>query len=160
MSDNKLVFPIRLFFFALLIFAGISLHSSVSADWNIYKRALLRNNDGNQIRFDTTSNAIRIMFYLRSNDKDVFADRLPSYRVDENVVHRIEKGHEDYPGLRVNENRWLRWTISPKDELSSRLLEFMNGKEAVFQYYRQNGQVVETVFQLEGIQEAINDIRQ
>lgn len=159
MSDNRSGYfrkfsKLILLLLVLLFFS----HPPVHAEWSIYKRALLRNNDGNQIRFDTSSAGIRIMFFLRKKDNGVFADRLPSYRIDGHEVYRIEKGKSEYPGLRVSKNRWVRWTISGKEEFSPRLEEFMNGQEAVFQYYRKNGQIVETIFNLKGAREAILEI--
>ncbi len=144
---------IACFFICILFFS-----STLYANWNIYKQAQIRNSKKDYLRFDT-SNGKTIMVWLivKNKGKGVFSKKLPKYRVDNNDIHQIAKG-KSYNGLKISKGRWIRWIISNAEKPSKELQEFINGKEVVFQYYSDDGKIMESVFSLEGIKEAIAEL--
>lgn len=141
------------FLFFVLFFSSI-----VYANWDIYKRVQNRNSQKNYLRFDRSNGKnIRIWFVLKKKDDGVFSKKLPVYRVDNNEVHQICRGKADN-GLKIKKGSYIRWDISDGKQPSKELKELINGKEVVFQYYRDDGKIMETVFPLEGLKEAISEI--
>ncbi len=146
----KIVFMV---FFLLCLMQGAAL-----ADWQIYKQVSLRSQEKHVLRLDTSNGRnIRAWFILRRKNKNVFADRLPTYRVDDNCIHEIRKGKQ-FKGLKIRKGRWIRWAISQGERPSKDLVELMNGKELVIQYYRSDGKIMEAVFNLGGARQAVEEL--
>ena len=132
--------------------------SLVYANWSIYKKVQIRNSQKNYLRFDTSNGKnIKIWFILKKKDNGVFSKKLPVYRVDNNEVHKICRGKAEN-GLKIKKGRYIRWVISDGKKPSKELKELINGKEVVFQFYRDDGKIMETVFPLEGLKETISEI--
>lgn len=138
----------------LLLFFSPTIH----ADWAIYKQVQVRNSQKHYLRFDSSNGkTIKVWFILKGKDNGVFSKKLPVYRVDNNDIHEISQG-KAYNGLKIRKGKWIRWTISGGEKSSEELKEFINGKEVVFQYYRDDGKIMEAIFSLEGIKEAISEL--
>lgn len=137
--------------FVMLIFS-----STLYADWEIYKKVQIRNSQKHYLLFDTSNEKnIEVCFMVTKNDKGVFSKKLPIYRVDNNDIHQVSKG-KAYAGLKIRKGRWIRWVISDGEKASKELKEFINGKVVVFQYYRDDGKIMETSFPLEGLKKTIS----
>ena len=126
------------------------------AGWKVYKSASIRSKGKHTLRFDKNSGGpIQAWFILRRKTKGVFASKLPLYRVDNDSTRDL-KGKKN---SKVSKNRWVRWEIDDgKGTPDATLLEFMNGKTVVFQYYMPDGKIKETTFSLEGAREAIGEL--
>jgi len=129
-----------------------------AADWTVYKRVEARSEDRNILRIERNSGGPgTAWFILSSQAKGVFESRLPLYRVDNNEVHDLQNA--DKMQTDKNKNYWIRWQIyDGKGYISDDLLELINGKEAVFQYYLPDGEIRESIFSLKGAKEAIEEI--
>ena len=126
------------------------------AGWSMYKRASIQSKEKNTLRFDGNSKGpIRAWFILKRKTPGVFASKLPQYKVDSGDVRNVEGAKNG----KVSKNRWVRWEIyDGKGTPGPALLEFMNGKTVVFQYYMPDGEIKETTFSLEGAREAIGEL--
>ncbi len=132
--------------------------STSYANWAIYKQAQIRNSQKYNLRFSSSNEkVIQVWFILKGNNKGVFSSKLPVYRIDNNDIHKILKG-KAYKGIKIKKGRWIRWVISDGEEPSKALKEFINGKEVVFQYHREDGKIMETIFSLEGIKDAVEEL--
>ncbi len=132
--------------------------STAHADWDINKRAQIESKQGCYLRFEAINGKyIRFRFALKRKNDGVFSDKLPIYRVDENDIHIIEK-EKRLNELQIRVGSYLGWVISNAQTPSKELKEFMNGQEVVFQYYRDDGKIMEAVFLLDGIKEALEEI--
>ena len=130
--------------------------SAVNGEWTVYKRIEQSSKEGHLLRFDTgAKDTIRAWFILKNSRTDVFKTKLALYQIDENEVHDLKL----IKAKRINKNRWIRWNISDdKRGGDLDLLEFMNGKEVIFQYYLPDGTIKETTFNLEGARKAIEGV--
>lgn len=138
--------------------ASCLIPAQADAEWQLYKNVSVFSRDGHGLRLETVNGKnIMIYFILRHEDKLVFDKKFPVYRVDDNNVHRIEKG-EKFRGLRERKGRWIRWEISQGSHPSKALSELMNGQQLVFQYYRNDGKIMEAMFQIGGAQQAIKKL--
>ena len=126
------------------------------AGWNIYKRVSIQSEEKNTLRFDCNSKGpIRAWFILKRKTPGVFASKLPQYKVDSGDVLDFEGAKN----RKVSKNRWVRWEIyDGKGKPGPAILEFMNGKSVVFQYYMPDGEIRESTFSLEGAREAIGEL--
>jgi len=150
---KRAVFPLLFLVFLMLVFT-----STNHAGWNIYKRAQINSNQGDYLKFESINGEyIRIRFGLRKQEEGVFLKNLPVYRVDDNDIHIITKG-DNYKKLQIKVGYYIYWVISNAETPSQELNEFMNGQEVVFQYYRDDGEIMEAVFLLDGIKEALKEI--
>ena len=127
------------------------------AGWKLYKSASIQSKAQDTLRFDKDSvGRIRAWFILRRKTKGVFVSKLPLYKVDNDSVCDLEGKKKN---IEVRKGRWIRWKIQDgKDSPDASLLEFMNGKSVVFQYYMPDGEIRETTFSLEGAREAIEEL--
>ena len=129
-----------------------------AADWSVYKKIEARSEDKSILRIERYSGGpVRAWFILSRRAEGAFESKLPLYRVDNNEVHNLqnaEKMHTD-----KNKNYWILWQIyDGKGDISDDLLELINGKEAVFQYYLPDGEIRESIFSLKGAKEAFGEI--
>ena len=155
-KNRKIERVIFLFLFSL--FLMLFLISTIHADWYVYKRAEIKSKQGPYLRFESLNGEyIKFWFRLPSEDEGAFLNEPPIYKVDGNEIHVIKKG-EDYKGLKIRAGHYITWIISNGDTPSKELNEFVNGQEAVFQYYRDDGEIMEAVFLLDGIKEAMGKI--
>ena len=77
--------------------------------------------------------------------------------MDSNKTHSLKSARNVVTDEK--KNRWIRWQIHDgKGETNDALLELMNGKELVFQYYLPGGVIKESIFSLKGAKEAIEEI--
>ncbi len=125
--------------------------------WKLYKSAKLRNKEQNTLKIDRVEGhkALAWLLLKRKNAR-AFASGTPLYQVDDGPVHDLAS----MPAWRTDPEakRWIRWEIwNGKGTFSPLLLELMNGKRVVFQYYLPDGEIVETAFSLEGAKEAITE---
>lgn len=138
----------------LMLFTG-----SANADWTIYRQADLLNKDRHKLRIGLSSanQILRVWFILHLPQEGAFASKMPLYRIDGNLVrdlHNVES-------LTTNKekDRWIYWTLaSVQDGINEELLEWINGKSVVFQYYLPGGRIKETTFLLQGIQQIIDEM--
>jgi len=143
----------------ILFIAGIVLLFSFGiamANWKVEKRATARGNNKNHLQIDQKPNgSVQILLVLRSEEKGAFDSQLPLYKVDENKVHDFKT----VKIIKIRTNRWIRWEIwDGNGKPSKELLELMNGKQVVFQYYLSDGTIKEMVFPLKGAKEAIEEV--
>jgi len=155
-TNKKLKTIIFSLFFS--VFLMLFFTSTSHAGWKIYKRAQIKSGQGHYLRFESLNGEyIRLMFGLSRQDEGVFLNKLPIYRVDDNDIHIIKKD-KSYKNLKVRTGYYIYWIISNGETSSKELNEFINGQEVVFQYYRDDGKIMEAVFSLDGIKEAIEEI--
>ncbi len=135
--------------------------STAFAGWRIHKITDLENKEKITLRIDSIFNGengdVRMWFILAEKVKEGRLLRFPRYRVDRGPVHDLDL----VPGARANHGAdlWIRWRIwDCEGAISPELLEFMNGKSVVFQYYLPDGEIRETTFSLEGAKEAIQEV--
>ena len=142
-----------------VILAYLSQCVPASAGWAVYKSATTRNSEKHILGIEKLhTGKIRAFFQLDKNAAVQFSMKLPLYQIDNNEVHALQSIQSDRLIIGENDNR-VRWLIySGEGPLSDTLLEFMNGKEAVFQYYLPDGTIKETIFDLEGAREAIETL--
>ena len=126
------------------------------AGWRVYKSASIQSKEKSTLRFEKYSEGpIRACFILNRKRKGAFASKLPLYKVDNDSVCDLEGKKNS----KVKEGRWIRWEIDDGKGLPDvALLEFMNGKSVVFQYYMPDGRIMEETFSLEGAREAIEEL--
>ena len=149
----KIIIRIKL---SIIILIGLSFLSTANAQWTAYKRIENKNKQGHVLRFDTgTRNTLDAWFILKKETPGAFKSKLPLYKVDNNDVHDLKLAEKK----QISENRWIKWQISSNNNPpSGELLEIMNGKEIVFQYYLPDGTIKETNFSLEDAREAIVEL--
>ena len=154
--NRKLKLIVPFFFFSVLL---ILLFTSIShASWDIYKRIQIKSTQGDYLRFESINGKyIRLQFGLRHQDKGVFFNKQALYRIDGNDLHIIKKD-KNYKKLKIKIGYYINWIIAYGKIPSKELREFMDGKEVVFQYYRDDGEIMEAVFLLDGIKETIGEI--
>ena len=136
-----------------------TVENSAEAGWNKYKRADAFSLDGKKhsLRFDIGKEHIKIKFTLGMIDPGVFDTKLPVYRIDDNTVHDLNQ-KDVFKNLVMRDGRWIMWDISLLTRPSRRFLEFLNGNVVVFQYYRNDGKIMETSFDLTGLPEALIEL--
>lgn len=129
-----------------------------TADWATYKKAELRSKDKNILRIDRSSNGpVRAQFILRPKVTGAFESKLPIYQVDNNMIHDLQSAKNMKTDKK--KNYWILWEIyDGKGDINDDLLELMNGKEVVFQYYLPGGMIKESIFSLKGAKEAIGEV--
>ncbi len=139
----------------------LSVAATAFPGWMMYKRAELRNTEMSVLRIDTfrsgKNGKVRAWLMLSEKTKGVFSSKAPIYQVDDGPVHTLASA----PGLKTDNNaeKWIYWEIwDGKGAASPGLLEFINGKSAVFQYYLPGGEIREATFLLEGAKEAIEEL--
>ncbi len=130
-------------------------------DWRIYKKADLRDKKKNTLRIDRTAGGkvetVHVWFLLRKKKSGVFSSKTPLYQVDDGPVHDLASVHGRMTDKKAE--RWIRWQIwDGKGAVPPDLLEIMNGKSFVFQYYLSSGEIKETTFLLDGAKEAIEEV--
>jgi hypothetical protein len=140
----------------LVIFAFIAHPCQLMATWRVYKFAEIENEDHNTLRFHRKWNGpIYAWFVVKSKFEDVFKEKLPLYRIDDRAIHNLQ--HQE--NLRSNKDTWIKWPIyDGSGPINEQMLEFMNGKILTFQYYLPDGEIRETVFHLDGVRDAINEL--
>ena len=129
------------------------------AGWNTYIIAETFSLDKNKhsLRFYIKNEHIKIKLTLGAAEPGVFDNRLPVYRIDDNTVHDFNQ-RDVFKNLVTREGRWIMWDISMITRPSQQILEFMNGNVVIFQYYRNDGKIMETSFDLTGLQDAMIDL--
>lgn len=129
-----------------------------TADWATYKSAQVRSKDKNILRIDRSSNGpVRAQFTLRPKVTGAFESKLPIYQVDNNKIHDLQSAKNMKTDKK--KNYWILWQIyDGKGDINDDLLELMNGKEVVFQYYLPGGMIKESIFSLKGAKEAIGEV--
>ena len=84
---------------------------TTAGDWTINRRADLRNQDGNNLRFDTYhGGSIQAWLILRKITRGVFESKLPIYQVDNNRVRDLQEFSKIATDM--EKQRWVRWEIS------------------------------------------------
>ncbi len=149
----------HLFIVLFLLIISLLFVPSNYASWDIYKRVSLRNKAGHRLVFECNkSKYIRVWLKLNTQkEENVVFNKLPVYRVDNYDIHKI--GKEKYEKkIKILVGHYISWIISNRERPSKELREFMNGREVVFQYYRDDGKIMEAVFPLDGAKEAIEEI--
>lgn len=129
-----------------------------AADWQIYKRVQVRNDDSIILRFDNPDGrGIRIWLVFPRGVAGARSEQPPLYRIDANPVHDLQKQNE--VRFQESNHRWLYWYIHRGEKpFSEDLQEFLRGQKVIFQYYLPDGMIKETAFRLQGLQEAIAEI--
>jgi len=129
---------------------------SAVAEWRVFKYADIENGDQDTLRFYRKWNeSIFVMIILKPAIPGVFANRLPLYRIDSNPLHDLKL----YGKVRTNKDSWVKWEIdNGQGPAKENLTEFIKGKIAVFQYYKPDGEICETVFSLDKADEAISEL--
>jgi len=137
------------------IFIVMIISSHATGEWSLYKRASIKSKEGHSLRIDSSGNKdLMIWFMLKKKTLGAFSEKMPVYRVDELPVRSLD----NISGLKVKKKRWIRWLISKGKSPSKELVEVMHGKEMIFQYYRDDGRIMEAIFSLEGAKEAVSEI--
>jgi hypothetical protein len=81
--------------------------------------------------------------------------RPPRYQIDQGKIHDLK----DEKSLKTAKTYWIRFRLAQDNEYrDSKLLELLQGKKLVFQYYPADKIIKEAVFNLEGIKEAVQTI--
>ncbi len=145
----------------LVVMLGVLCFSSTAfSGWQIFKQAQLRSQDKNYLRIEADNyeqnRKVKVWFILNVKTTGVFASKPPLYQVDDGQVHELDSANDRV--IEKKDDRWVRWQIwDGKGAVSPDLLEFINGKSVVFQYYLPDGEIKETTFSLEGVKEVIED---
>lgn len=145
----------------LIVLFVLCIASTAFSEWRIYKRAELRNKEKNRLRIDLTLQAgrmdVRAWFMLGKKSAGVFKSNLPLYQVDDGPVHDLTNARDRRTDKKAK--AWIRWVIwDGNGPIDPDLVELMNGKEAVFQYYLPDGEIKETTFVLEGVKETVEEL--
>ncbi len=127
------------------------------AQWTIYKQAQARNAEGHLLRIDCTANGtVRAWVILDKAQQGVF-NKKPLYQIDDHPACDLEGA----PGMRTDlgASRWVQWRLcDPQDQRCAALQAILEGHTMVFQYYPAGGEIRETMFQLSGVEAAIERI--
>ncbi len=128
--------------------------------WSAYKKAKVLNKEKNILRIERffygEGGNVIARILLGKKKKDAFASKLPIYQVDDGPIRELASARK----IKTNKDAdwWISWEIwNGKGATSHALLELMNGKSVVFQYYLPGGEIKETTFSLEGAKEAIEE---
>lgn len=147
----------RLLMWVLMLGLIGALSAPAYAGWSVYRRVQLRNTKKHRLRFDRGGEGpIRVWLFLKSHKQGNLKTKPPLYKVDGGPVRNLNA----MEGLKAHKTgRWIRWEIDDgKGKPDPALEEFLNGKQVVFQFYRPDGRICETVFELEGLKEAIQKL--
>lgn len=146
----------RLLKLIVVLVLGFCFAAPAVAGWAVYKSASSKSKEKHTLKFDKNpAGPIQAWFILRGTTKGVFASKLPIFKIDNNPVRDLR----NVKNRKVRENNWVRWEIDDgKGAPDAALVEFMNGKSVVFQYYMPDGETRETTFLLEGLREAIGEL--
>jgi len=78
----------NMIFFILITI--LCLPSSTCAEWTIYKRIHVKNQNRDLLRFDVVNNGnVRAWLILKPGENGAFETNLPLYKVDNNKVHDL-----------------------------------------------------------------------
>lgn len=128
----------------------LSNREALSNTWvkNSNNSIQIQNQKRDFLRFDLDKNgSVRVWLILMPKKPMAFKKRRPIYKIDDNPYHDL-KLVLNYK-TNYEKDEWVRWNIVPHMRSSSdELLEFINGRSLVFQYYLPDGSIEETIFSL------------
>jgi hypothetical protein len=142
----------------IIFFFILSFSVSASAEWKVIKRAQIKNKDKNLLRFERISEGpVRVWLIMKSMEAAISESKMPIYQVDNKNIHDLTYADDLY--MDKGKNKWIRWLISDDKNIpSDDLQEIMNGTFIVFQFYLPDGKIKETIFNLKGAKDAIDEL--